>query len=281
MACTFKKCSPTEGYTPSQKSSLTESLERMSSSFSSETDYTPATRFCDADLSIEDVPEFSLDDDIFDDIMCILNKLVIVKQTNCRKELNSVMIDIEQLPHLDFFLWPFFVLYPDMLLRYLRTRDYIGAREYSSAIARCIQHHKTAKGEREDWYIYSINHLLNYRGHIKGIVELKILPDLYPVDKTMYLKAKKRNIRDLHYENVEDCYMYQDLDLLIENNIDIGHRDCYHALIFGDDLLIDKYIEFALKHNDCTAHAIKDFVGVSKETDLKEAVRLYKYGRKI
>jgi len=280
MACTFKKCSPTEGYTSTQRSSLTESLERMSSSFSSEAEYTPATRFCDTDLSIEDVPEFSLDDDMFDDIMSILIKLV-EKQMNCRKELNSVMVDIEQLPHLNFYLWPFFILYPDMLLRYLRTREYIGAREYSSAIARCVQHHKTAKGEREDWYLYSINHLLNYRGNIKGTVELKILPNLYPVDSKIYLKVKKRNIRDLNYEKIEECYTYQDLDILIENNLSLGHRDCYHALVFGDDLLINKYIEYALKYRDCTGDAIKDFVGVSKDTDLEEAIRLFKYGKKI
>jgi len=277
MACTFNKCSPTESYTPPQKSSLTESLERMSSSLSPEAEYTPATRFCDADLTIEDVPEFSLNDDI----MWILSDLVTKKQMNCRKELNSVMVDIEQLPHLSFYLWTFFILYPDMLLRYLRTRECVGAREYSSAIARCIQHHKTAKGEREDWYLYSINHLLNYKGNIKGIVELKILPDLYPVDKAMYLKAKKRNIRDLHYEKLENCYVYQDLDMLDENDVYIGHRDCYHALVFSDELLKDKYIKYALQYNDCTGDAIKDFVGVSKETDLKEAIRLFKYGRKI
>ncbi len=260
MSDSFEKCSPVE-YHIIQKSNLSDSLKIIGNS-SGQT------------LSPE------MEDELFDKVMCDLMELQ-RNQLDCREKLDQTISSIEQYPHMYPYLWVFIILYPDILLRFLRSREYVNAREYSSAIARCVQHHKTAKGEEENWYASSLQHLLKYKEIVRGTIELKILPGVYPIDRRLYGEVRNLDIRDRHYENEGLPYEYKDVNILDEEGTYVGHRDCYHALSFGDELLASKYIKRALEYDDCTGDAIKDYVGISKEADLNKAIGLYESRKKI
>lgn len=256
-----------------RKSSLTESL----SSFEGLTPYMPD----EPNHDFNEIPEFSLDDNVFDEIMIKLTDLQTF-QMDCRKELNKLMVTIEQHPHLYPYAWVFIVLYPDLLMRFLRSREYINAREYSSAVARCIQHHKTAEKEPEDWYMHSLERLLENRGKVVGTIELKIMPGKYPIDKKMYKMTALAGIRDLHYEGKAESYMYKSVKQIEGENLDVGHRDCYHALCYGGSELVEQYIQHVLKYRNCTIrHAFTDFIGVPESEDIEHTIELYRKCPKI
>lgn len=216
---------------------------------------------------------------------CILLDQCRFHKTADREKLEKAVNLIEEYQLTNMYILPRSLVYfPDLLERFLKVQKNhkIADDDLASMLARCVEHRE------EDAFQYeSIKHLVNYvKGQeLKGQglkeqrlksqgLEIKLLPNNYPIDTELYEYLCQHNIRDSYYDAswIGEKFPYNYPDIVEQENSGkyVGYRDAYHCLLYGESKHLQSLIvRWDLFGEDCTTDAARDFFSLPKECPIE------------
>lgn len=127
-----------------------------------------------------------------------------------------------------------FVYFPVLLKEYIDFQQelggYISIYDLESMFCRCIESFESFAPD-------SIQYLIELKGEME--LEIKLLPEVYHINKELYECALAHGVRDSHYNNISNLgipgeYLHPDIVFQYQNKPHTGFRDAYHILMYGN-----------------------------------------------
>jgi len=128
-----------------------------------------------------------------------------------------------------------FVFFPSLLEEYIDIINNIDSsidiHNLSNMLCICIE-------SNDSFALVSLQILIKYKGDL--VLEIKLLPGYKNINHDLYNYVKKYNIRDIHYDSVQGNlsinknYIHGDIITQKRSNLNIGFRDVYHLLLYGN-----------------------------------------------